>query len=592
MHSSKLIRLITAFSIPLLVAVPSGATTEAEDLHVLVMDLPVIESSTAGAFLLLPFVEYLALDGEDDGQEPTDEGLDAETIVHLVRELVRPEQWEESGRFVDLSPDQRKLVAKAPAPVLQEVERFLEYLANGLGVSIELRVELYRAEAGPGATFDPIVEDREADRALRAALDQGSLSLLTRRILHLRPGVPAVEGSETRHSHVVDYDVEIAQSAIVFDPVSANALEGLRIGARVVPDREGGRFVELALRHQSLTRISGEALDLEGALVGGDRLLGVEVPREVQSADVGFASLATRLHLQAGKSAFLRAASRLSSGGDDVLVRVSVTSTRPSPSRYSLADGRILALYTGSVSGGGLATGDPRPDSLRERDYGYGRDPEEGIAARFTDLDPDGLEGLIWNLLSFGGEQGEATYAIGPTLCVVARAEIHDRIDKVLGELERSARGSRHVVLELLGEQEVVLARLELPVQPGGIFLAASGNQWTDVLDYDVEVAQNATVADPRVASVFDAFLANGGLGADSSDRLRIRLRAVANLLHAPATLFRVGGAMGGNIVQPAFDSVSIDRDLELVPGQPMTLTGLTRGAAGDDDMALRITIR
>jgi len=174
--------------------------------------------------------------------------LDAETISDLTRAAVGAERFEAAERFVNANGT-RLLVGQAEENH-ERVRRFLSYVEAA--TAREARVRLDVLDVGP--TLEgcrrAILSPGERDVLLRSP----GVKVLATYTAAAPLGARMALGSGTDRRMLVDYNVEIAQSARIGDPVVATLRDGFSAAVRVTDCGAGFLDVEATAEAARLER--------------------------------------------------------------------------------------------------------------------------------------------------------------------------------------------------------------------------------------------------------------------------------------------------------------------------------------------------
>lgn len=586
-----------------LVGVTGSSRAWAQDRETLlfsVIELPQIRYQPVGRWSVVPIVRsHRQLnDYEDVDEDGFSDYWIGEIAVDMIRELIQPEQWEMSGRYLSLSPDQKSLYVLAPENVVREARELIEYLRGRVLKTASVEVSIYRVVEGEvGPVQSPRVElsHKEADQLIDRAVSRGTLTEVSTRPLALPAGIPHLEQSQVRQSGLIDFDVEIADTSVVGSPIVGLVFEGTRIVARAVGAATGGVFLDLSVTLSDVDRIAENAIRCGGSVVAGDRMMGVDLIDRLQSPLHRVASVVSRFHLKSGHSALIVLATDRVSGSDEWVIRIDGDSSAlEENSSLALASGIHLGIF--DVLFPPIEVSEPRPQTLSSHEYVHSAEGEAAfsVSAAFSGDEDEGFySDLLMSLIHSLDQEGHTIRRFGPWNFIVTFPEALKRIRDLDRDLERMRQKTAMLEVELVrteGEKESTAARFLLPVTTGSPFFASSGEQWLGVTDYQVEVAQKASVADPVVDLLHDGVLIHGVLQTIRENEARLRIALKAQLLQK-SKVFETNSATVGLIEQPTFDEVWLGRDLDLTLGRTVKIGGL--GAElGGLQLELRVRLR
>lgn len=348
---------------------------------------------------------------------------------------------------------------------------------------------------------------RPAPVPLRFQLrDAASGEVLAEGRRELEPGRPGAFRELRRRLVILDFDVEIAQAAAIADPVMGDQYAGSSVALELLPVPGQGYQAEIAFVESGFG--PREAIDTGyEAIQGADRLHGT-------LAEAGLTTL-----LQPGRSA-----------------RILLPGA-----------GRPLELI--------LELGGAMPPAS----FGAG----EGIlccAAPTLAAVPELWAGLLAEL-----EQRDDTWFTGSGYLAFAGEAAIDQVEAVgraCAEQARRAQLSLRVAV-VGGGQAGELLRLESEVLLDQPLRFARGGLARALTDWDVEVAQNSRIADPRFRTFFDGIQGELVPAGDGAVDLDLRLTRVAHGDPAFVTISRaLPGFEGTGGALPA-DLVAIERPEE-----------------------------
>ncbi len=174
-----------------------------------------------------------------------------EDLLDLLQENVVPEAWSREGCSLQVS-GQNSFLVRAPPEVHAAVREFLAELRASLGrlVTTEVRIlgfspqEAARRFSGRGAVT---LGAKEAEELLAGAGREGPVRILASARLTSMNGQQAMFYRAAEHAYVQDYDVEVAQTAKISDPVVDVLQEGFTFHVRTTARGEDLCIVDLSL---------------------------------------------------------------------------------------------------------------------------------------------------------------------------------------------------------------------------------------------------------------------------------------------------------------------------------------------------------
>ncbi|MFO0985184.1 MAG: hypothetical protein U1E76_26225 [Planctomycetota bacterium] len=224
----------------LVVPAPQDAqvTTRAYDVR----DLVWVSGSTAIAFDLCPARPSGGI-AEHPEVAAAGPPVDLERVRETLQEIAA-RRWPED--VVRITAAEPRLFVTAPEPIQSEVAQLLMLMRDACGRDERLQV---RVLVGDGLLDLPMLLDAAlADRRAADLVATKRAQVVRTAAATLRDGLTVTMHAVDTRIYTRDYDVEIAGSSVVFDPVIDTATHGLEAAVRAVRVR-GGTYLDLAMRH-------------------------------------------------------------------------------------------------------------------------------------------------------------------------------------------------------------------------------------------------------------------------------------------------------------------------------------------------------
>jgi len=416
----------------------------------------------------------------------------AEAVAALLTELLGDELHYEGRDFqMDVH---NQLYVVAPESVHGRIRGFLDAIGGVLSGAVEITVDVVSLDGGSDAEqpLSGILDPAQAERLLSALAANGA----DRRtlVLDLQAGRTAWSDTRRAETFVYDYDVEIAQGMLIFDPIVHLAETGLTLLMCGVPMEDGVAMTVVLRGASEAGGVVETALEFSG-LIGNEQsatLIPLPAPSFLQSSRSLIRSLAVDTFLPNGKTLVASSTTRL---GTDVTRQLiflrrsggELSSFRSIPmegsSRQLVAiNSELLGPPRLSVLDDGATSGHPR------------------MSAR-VDAEPP------FFLFDWIGRRFSVWRRVGPWALVLTNPT-HDA-----GTLEElsSLIANRRVAIEtanvevgLRGETGAPRVLTSVPIRIGSRCASIVGITETAIVDYTVEVAQRSSVADPVVRPLFD----------------------------------------------------------------------------------------
>ncbi|MFB3065300.1 MAG: hypothetical protein ACE10D_02200, partial [Planctomycetota bacterium] len=453
--------------------------------------------------------------------------LEIDLLIELISSVIEPESWDVlEGAYIASSGEGRILLGTTPA-IHGKIGAFVDYLTAQL--STRIRVECHLL------SFDDESVDRLRTAGTLNALEGGYLdpqqvaALLTEAAkegnLHesgstsAYPSQRVAVRNTTRVHFLHDYDVEIAQAAQVADPITKVATEGFLCYVRPSLLNLRGEIGLNVLAQAGRVRKPIESFRLEG-----DELGTVDLPK------FDYVTICASRAIMSGRT--LAAVARRPYGrSGPALVALLVTAHReelPTPPN------RLSHLHVGFLTSRGDQFGVGWKWERKE-------EQRRLVSPKLIPVEPWSgrtLEELMEFLRSTvqprSWEDDAILNGIGTGLFVLQSPEVTTEVQRAVRALENAAKRSTRVevrvyavpeherigagpyrdraVIERLGgnaSAALELRSVAFDVMRGRWGCFAAGTERNIVADYDVEVAQEARIADPVIGQVFSGMLVN-----------------------------------------------------------------------------------
>lgn len=504
-----------------------------------------------------------------------------EVIIDLITQVLGDELRYE-GREVSLDGESRLLVLAPPA-VHGRVRSALAALEGALAASVTMRVDVLTLQGDAGAVWPPqsLVASEEVDRLIDTLLGRGA----SHRSYEFEATAGRTSGIDTNRMLplVFDYDVEIAQGAVVFDPIMLTAEEGTRILLRAVPT-PGGVLVACVLTDaQALGEVRTVPVTLRGQVgreQGGYTL--VEGPEVLQSVDVLFRSVALDTFLPTGRAVLFATRSELAgspkSGQLVVLRRVGGALESYYSSQVADSTRRLALVNTELFS-------PPRLSVSAGHDLGSFAISQPYVVA--TMHSEPSLFLFDWMKYRFS-----VWRRLGPwAMAVTDPAWDGDSAEKLERLVGRWQTDERLVELELkLHAADAVPVSCSVPLRPGSSCGVVVGVTTLVLHDYDVEVAQFAAVVDPVRTAVLNGLAVSISPSIGNAGELSVTIDGSADLQAAPIQPLALSGPLLGSVDEVTVDRLTLSDRLRFgAPRGPQSRSIGT--AAAGDRRALRLEV-
>jgi hypothetical protein len=502
--------------------------------------------------------------------EKEGEAIDPNVIADVLMNLLGPE-FQYEGRGVHIE-ERNRLVIAAPKDVQDKVQRILATFEQAFSGTFEIVVDVLslKPDVDVGRLVpSTVLGAAEAERLL-GELKSSSTQAGSYR-LRLHPGRASAIDATRQIVFVRDYDMEIAQAAGCADPIVDSARVGTQIVLRGVPALDGVALALFVRRAEPLGEVHTREFPISGAVVSERGLDLHEVARYLQSPDIQFRALVLNTFLRDGQALVAATSYDLQKARGQELIMVRLAGERP-------AAVQTLRVDASGADGGGSA------HELTLVDAGLFQAPAWRLAEPLTngnavlsyDSSLTGSNGFfnVW-LNETTGEQGaEALQQVQPEPSFTSAWPLHVNVRQLAtAENIPSLKGAvleiapRHVVrsvtltLKRIGARGTPV-RIGVPVRAGEASAGIVGVEQMVVSDYDVEVANNSSVANPVTQAIVD------GVGywlrpiiAPSGD-LSLELKVRANLRADDGREAETRTLLYEKLDLPTFDTLWIDEQL------------------------------
>ena len=490
---------LAACQAPVAAAPVATPTAQQGETQVRVYDLTPLALRTSEAQIVDQAWPALSEWTDEDPLE-WESNLDDEAPATLLRALFARD-FEYEGNGIEYLSDGR-FVVQGPAALHERIARALPQMDAVLNATVELELDLVHLEQAPPAGASLVPEAQVSALIVSAEKD----GRLVRRRFSVSSSRPETSVQGRWVDVLADYNCEVAQGSYCFDPVSLRVHLGTRLALRAAPG-QGGVFVAMTMRRTSGVGSGSERRLERTARISNERDMRVdEVSLLHQRLPVLDRALALNSFLPDGQ-ALVVASSQGTVGAHELLI----------VRRVGGGLARTARLASGSGGPGLLlvdASGWAPPYA------GSSMDDFELVRAP---LDPLRNGASLWITLNGPRERGvdveHLLYGF-PTVTGVELGNLEPLmpwlalspeeggalpdVEKTLGSFAPDQRLVQMSLVLRAPGSEAPIASLSLPLRTGVESVAVLGVEDTYVGEADVEIAQDASVEDPILCSVFD----------------------------------------------------------------------------------------
>ncbi len=470
-------------------------------------------------------------------------------IADLVRRAISPEEWQSPGRSIAAFDEQSPaLVVTAPQETQTRVRDFLAFLGTHFRRPIELRFDAYDVVG-----YDDALSSLGASADAKGAIAQlQAKKVLVPRIsntLHLIAGVPSTFARTRERSYLADFEVEIADSAAIHDPIVDTYSLGFTLCARADVTIDGQALLTFGARNtfekRPLRRI--EVTSITDLVSDGHTQLARKDPGFVEAPTIAFQTLAGTSVLATGTTRVAFVAPLTGNGDDErgLLLAFTVESVGAAAPTFRAGDLEVAVRdFASTMRGDGrmptlpLSASSPRA-TLRAYDEPELWAPIDIEAAAMPDVAPVEVAAAVESATSDSANGASVDVHRGFLFVVGAPKTASEIADRVVAGLHASpvARDFVGVASPRVGGGDAddtgKRAIFCLPAAMGNA-IAFHGVEEAVLVDADVDVANHASMSNPMVSAQFTGrfFTLAAGHDFEGGDTLDLTCAA----MNAPAT--------------------------------------------------------
>jgi hypothetical protein len=453
--------------------------------------------------------------------------ISADRVIDLVRRVVAPDEWDAPGRSIDIATrgQNRLLSVTAPAAVQDDIAKALRYIASHVQRDIRIRCDAYSI-GSDGGDLAGFVGARDAAERAKSRANQGDFEAVFGATLRCVAGMPVFTSRTTDRSYLIDYAVEVAQTAAIHDPIVKSAVLGTALAIRAEVLSANEVVMHFGIRHAyeaAPPRVVDASADVQLS-IESRTMFENRSPGTIEAPTIAFETLSGAARLEKGVPSVAFVAPLSSGDYDDrgLLVVFTLESVGEASPAFtvgsnSLAIVDLAAHFDPQVS---IATVAALAGSSR----GYDQQEWEGLtspiaipaaaAPEHPHPEADALLNYATLLLvsdntSFEMEAGYA-FIIGQS----SAADLATRLTAVCSAPISTATlvGTAASAADE-NERRAVFA---MPLA-GSRFLAIDGIEENLLMDADVEVANGCAIADPTTITILTGRCVQAAISAESN---------------------------------------------------------------------------
>jgi len=549
--------------------------------------------------LLVPYrpgfeLKVLPCRGSPGGMEER-ERFDTGLVIELVRSLCAPE-FEYEGR--QLQEQDGLLSVSAPPAVQERVAKVLAFLGTTLGARTELAVDELLLPEALAKDPAPILSPEEAQKLLGGGGVRRSWRIA------VRTGWTGAALSQRAISFVADWDVEIAQGAAIHDPIVQLVPAGDAIACSAAP-APGGLWLALLARCGESSGPKDHPLEVYASVAtettpvpspqpsgptarSGGRTLQAG-PRVWQSVPIALHALALNSFLPDGKVLCVAATLGVGESRGSRLLFVRRVNAPSAPIQGLTLDpksssGRDLALIDcgwlrppfctseGDLRGGGALPIRDEDESEHLRFQLHGADSSRGRELLGELPGCDVFDSQAWLVVARNPRSGDGS-----------------ALETAVTRLGIGAPLPQSFSVELaLRRGPNVLARSTIALRSGVASTVVAGAEDELLFDWDVEVAQSSSVADPVIKPSFEGLCARVRVERDAAGGLVLDLRGFGQARSGELRNLDPQVPTVGPMSQASWDRLGIEERLTLPADGPRKAVF---GDSGGTGLMLEVTL-
>ncbi len=482
---------------------------------------------------------------------------DPQQLMAFVQDFYA-EEFQSAGRAL-WDDESGHLVVRAPEAVQRGVQELITAFESVLARPTEIAVDIVRQPDGAEPIASSMVAAADAERLLGAAGTSRASY-----VLRVPAGNIGWLDATTRQDLLVDYDVEIAQGAVQYDPIVTTIESGVRIEARCSP-APGGAWLALVLR--DTLPIGGPreiALDSSGTVMTERGPSPVSSPSALQGLCAQTRALGLNTLLSEGKALLIQTSLGTRDSQGSTLVCLRLVGSAP-PRQIEIAPQGLAPDRRGTLVNLQFAApprcytlSSPNNDQQidRVRNLRWRRHPEETLSIysflRIGDM------GFVEQFLPENQTHG----SFGPWVLLrpdpTQQPSSEFSTEDVATVLSRACPSARLFQLRLtLGRKgSSPIARACAPLRLGEASTLLLGTESTCIADYEVEVAQNASILDPTIGIAFEGLVVRAIPRAGVQGEPSLDLSVLASARRESARTFDARPRSVGSITEETTDEL------------------------------------
>ncbi len=527
-------------------------------------------------------IEYVRTDFEEMFESNT-----PDVVVELLTRLLS-EEFEYEGREIHLQ-DEDELLVMAPQALQDKVRATLATIERAFSASAEIQVDVLTL---PGDGPAPFGGANVVDVSQLASLPGGGQG--TERetyAMRVYAGRTSVLEMMREIPLLFDFDIEIAQGAIMHDPIMGVAEVGTRLYLRGAPVAGGLGLSVYYTRGDALTDGPVRKEIELNSMVSRDssESVTIDAPGVQEEIDVLVRSVAFNTTLSEGKALVFSSLADIAGTKSRQVVILRQTG------------GGLERFYDHTPAGSGRRLFLINAEALHVPEvssYGRLRDDRSEYTNHIPTLVAQLKAEPSLFLYDWVANKFSTWRTMGPwLLCVFDPSwdgDASTQLQALLGGWKEDARLVQCAVsVHSRGHGGPVPASWSLPLRPGSSCAAMIGISSTQLSDYDVEVAQTSAGADPRHEPMFNGAVFRLKPSFGSSGVLGLDVDAAAYLRRGAVRKLDLGGPLITTMEASNYDHMRVvDRVTATGGGRSnFVLGGQSAGGEGGG-MQLRIEVR
>ncbi len=446
----------------------------------------------------------------------------------------------------------------APESVHRQVRQILSVFSHASRSSAHLQVDIFNVPAGSASLPAGVLKLEDAKKALDLFADQLTESYS----IPLKVSLPSSIEAAKRQECLLDYDVEVASNSMSFDPIMVSMLTGTRLQVKANPSANGCDLALIYWNGDQARKMKSHPFDTRGVTNSEQGRKDERGPEVIQSTSIKQRTLALNTSIPRERALVLGLNMDVHGGQSEqrVMLRL-VGEMQPNLQSHALGADKKLHLVRRdfltpskvNLHGGGHALAGSvgrLQDKLQKFSW-------EFLATFDNEESEFGIDLLQTTL-----EDSELMFPEGWMLCL-ENGEASSKVQKTLEQLVTSMTPPSELLqvsmeVQRPGKERNVLS-YQLPLRIGAQSALVLGVESSAIRDYDVEIAQGSSVADPITCIDLDGAICLMRPTRTEDGRIQLHVQLTAQVIDQAAQTGSQDGSFG-RIDQARYSQLVLDQ--------------------------------